>query len=112
MTLLKPEYMAGLYTAYAQMPPFYNKLPKASKIEFAIINDSEAYGYFHSEPLKIEISSGRCQHISTISETLIHEMIHLMLFIQGKSNFDNHDKTFYKYANKVCELYGYDPKRF
>ena len=112
MTLLKADYIAGLYTAYSKMPPFNGKLPKESKIEFVIINDKEAYGYFHSEPLKIEISSGRCQHIATISETLLHEMVHLMLFIQGKSNFDKHDKTFYKYANQICELYGFDPKRF
>jgi predicted SprT family Zn-dependent metalloprotease len=112
MTLLKAEYISYLYTAYSKMPPFYDNLPKASKIEFQIINDPDAYGYFHNEPLKIQISSGRCQHISTISETLLHEMIHLMLFIQGKSNFDKHDKTFYKYANKISELYGFDPKRF
>ena len=37
MTLLKAEYIAYLYTAYAKMPPFYDNLPKASKIEFQII---------------------------------------------------------------------------
>lgn len=113
MTLLSAKYIAALYSAFRLMPPFDRyDLPTASKIEWKIINDPTAYGYFHCDPhLKIEISKGRCLHFSTVSETLLHEMCHLTLYNKGYKHWDAHGATFYKLADKVSNLYGFDPKR-
>lgn len=113
MTLLSAKYIAALYSAFRLMPPFDRyDLPLASKIEWKVINDPAAYGYFHCDPhLKIEISKGRCLHFLTVSETLLHEMCHLTLYNKGYKHWDAHGATFYKLADKVSNLYGFDPKR-
>jgi hypothetical protein len=30
--------------------------------------------------------------------------------LDGKSNYDRHDKTFKKWTAKIASLYGFDPK--
>lgn len=113
MSLLQAKYISALYSGFRLMSPFDRyDLPPAGKIKWKIIDDPNAYGYFHCDPeLTIEISKGRCLHFSTISETLLHEMCHLALYTRGYKHWDAHGATFYKLADKVSNLYGFDPKR-
>lgn len=110
--ILKPQYIKTLYQSFRLLPPFdsYN-LPPASKIKFKIIESKEAYGYFDCEPLVIEIST-LCTSFELVMETLLHEMVHLHLYLDGKTHYERHDKTFKKIAAKVCKIYGFDIKRF
>ena len=51
MSLLQAKYISALYSGFRLMPPFDRyDLPPAGKIEWKIINDPAAYGYFHCDP--------------------------------------------------------------
>jgi hypothetical protein len=34
----------------------------------------------------------------------------MLLFIQGKSHYEKHDKTFKAWTAKIAGIYGFDPK--
>ena len=54
-TALTPEYLAILYTAYKQLPPFDTLLlPPASKIKFVITKSKARYGRFDPDNMAIE----------------------------------------------------------
>ena len=111
LTVLKPQYLAILYTAFAKLPPFDKfKLPPASKLKFRVIKSIDIYGCFDEVDMAIEISSEVCGHFYTIQSTLLHEMAHLALFVSKDPAWDKHGRSFKALSNTYCELYNLDPK--
>ena len=82
-TTLTSQNLAHLYTMACKLPPFNKiKMPTSKKIKFKVISDAGIYGCFDEVEMQIEISSGSCGHFTTIFATLLHEMVHLALYIK------------------------------
>ena len=108
--LVKVDYIKAMYTLFCKLPPFDKfELPLASKIEWTIIDDRELCGSYSPEPHCITVSIARHSHFTSICKTLLHEMVHMVMYLQGKK-YELHNKTFYKHVDKICSIYGFDPK--
>jgi len=110
-TTLTPENLAILYDMACKLPPF-NKLsmPKSSKVKFKVIKNPDIYGCFDEHEMAIEISANACGYFTTIFSTLLHEMVHLALYVKGDDDFDKHDEKFQKIKRVYAEVYSLDPK--
>ena len=110
-TTLSKKNLEILYNMACQMAPF-NKLPmpKSSKVKFKVIKNPDIYGCFDEEEMEIQISSNACGHFTTIFQTLLHEMVHLALYVRGDSDFHEHGEKFLRIKNVYSELYNFDPK--
>jgi len=110
MTLVTVDTLKVMYKMFCNLPPFDKyTLPHASQIEWLIVNDPDMYGQYQPEPHAITISTARCGHLDTIQRTLVHEMVHMILYLQGK-RYELHNKNFFNFTNKIATLYGWDPK--
>ena len=110
-TTLTKKNLEILYNMACKMPPF-NKLPmpKSDKVKFRVIKNPTIYGCFDEVDMAIEISSGSCGHFITIFQTLLHEMVHLALYVRGDDDFDQHGAKFMRIKDVYSELYNFDPK--
>jgi len=101
-----------VYETYAflrRMPPFNSwDLPPPSKIIFEVNNDPAICGEFDVEPLTMRISTHHQETFTNMFRTVAHEMVHLHLYLIGKTHYDKHDKTFRKIMFDFNDLYGYD----
>ena len=110
-TTLTSQNLAHLYDMACKMPPFNKlKMPKSNKVTFKVVKNPNVYGCFDEVEMTIEISSNACGHFTTIFSTLLHEMVHLALYVRGDDDFDKHDEKFQKIKRVYAEVYSLDPK--
>ena len=110
-TTLTPKNLAILYDMACKLPPFDRiKMPKSSKVKFKVIKNPGIYGCFDEIEMQIEISSGSCGYFTTIFATLLHEMVHLALYVKKDPKFHLHEKSFLKLKAVYSEVYSLDPK--
>ena len=109
MNLITVESCKAVYNMLRHLPPFNKyELPRPSEIEFVIVHDPELYGSYCPEPHCITISTAKQSHLQTLQQTIAHEMVHLILYLQGK-RYELHNKNFYKLTHEVANLYGWEP---
>jgi sortase (surface protein transpeptidase) len=109
MELIDEYTVKETYKYLRSMPPMMDwNLPPAHKIIFQVDDDPEVMGSMNVEPIKIHLSTYHQETFNNLVRTLAHEMVHLKLYLDGKSNYDHHDKTFRKYMSKFNEVMGYD----
>jgi hypothetical protein len=93
-----------------ELPPFNKyELPTPSEIEFLVVDDPAMYGQYQPEPHCITISSAKQSYLQTLEKTMAHEMVHLILYLQGK-RYELHNKNFYKLTYQIADIYGWEPK--
>jgi hypothetical protein len=110
-TTLTPKNLEILYNMACKMPPFNKlKMPKSNKVRFVVIKNPGIYGCFDEIEMEIHISRGSCGHFTTIFQTLLHEMVHLALYVRGDDDFDQHGPKFLRIKDVYSELYNFDPK--
>jgi hypothetical protein len=110
-TTLTSKNLEILYNMACQLPPFNTlPMPKSSDIVFRVIKDPTIYGCFDEVEMAIEISKGSCGHFTTIFQTLLHEMVHLALYIKKYKDWHLHDERFLRIKDVYSELYNFDPK--
>jgi hypothetical protein len=110
-TTLTPKNLAILYEMACKLPPFNTlTMPKASKIGFKVIKNPGIYGCFDEFEMEIHISRNACGHFTTIFQTLLHEMVHLALYVRGDEDFHEHGTKFLRIKDVYSELYNFDPK--
>jgi hypothetical protein len=111
LTTLTSKNLAHLYDMACKLPPFNKlKMPRSSKVKFVVIKDSGIYGCFDEVEMEIQISSEACGHFTTIFATLLHEMVHLALYIKKDPKFHLHEASFLKLKAVYSEVYSLDPK--
>ena len=112
MTVLRTEeHCKAIYTLLCKLPPFDNiEMPKASQIKWIISDREDVLGEYEPEPHRITVSLARQDHFENICKTIIHEMVHMLLYLEGRSYYDKHDKTFKAWTAKIASIYGFDPK--
>ena len=110
-TTLTSKNLEILYNMACQLPPFNKfKMPKSHKVKFKVIKNPNIYGCFDEHEMEIQISSNACGHFTTILQTLLHEMVHLALYVRGDKDFHEHGDKFLRIKNVYSELYNFDPK--
>jgi len=101
-----------VYEMLWQLPPFRKwKLPPSDKVVFQTLNTNDCYGEFEP-PNIIRISRKRIGFFDTYLKTMAHEMVHLYMYVIKHKGWSKHDGRFAQLANKVSEVYGFDPKEF
>ena len=110
-TTLTKKNLEILYNMACQMAPFNTlPMPKSYKVKFKVIKNPNIYGCFDEHEMEIQISSNACGHFTTIFQTLLHEMVHLALYVRGDDDFHEHGPKFLRIKNVYSELYNFDPK--
>ena len=117
MTFITENNIANLYSALIEFPIFDEyKLPPASKVDFVVVHDDSICGQYEppeaSEPHVITISTAKCGHLDTVIKTLMHELIHMAIYIEYPTTerYVKHTGLFKKLQKRVAIKYGYDPK--
>ena len=110
--LLTKQNLRKIYKLFISLPPFNEyKMPAPHKVQFAIIDTNDVLGYFHSEPNRIEIDVAN-NSWNKISETMLHEMIHLCRCYNNHKDFTEHNDKFDIYAKRICLLYNFNLEEF
>lgn len=110
MNLITVETCRAVYRMLTQLPPFNKyELPRPSEIEFLVVDDPELYGSYSPEPHCITISTAKQSHLQTFERTMAHEIVHMILYLQGK-RYLLHNKNFYKLTYQAANIYGWEPK--
>ena len=110
--LLTKQNLRKIYKLCASLPPFNEfPMPQPHKISFSVINTNEVFGYFHTEPMRIEIDK-MCDTWDHIFQTMMHECIHVALYKSNHKDFDQHEIKFNRMAKRICDMYKFDIKEF
>ena len=111
--ILNKRNLRTLYNAFKQLPPFNeHRMPQGHKISIEFSETEEVYAEFYTEPMRLLISNKMNQDFSQLCETLLHEMVHILLYMANHKDYYDHGKKFDKYATKICNIYGYDIDKF
>ena len=106
------DSIAALYTAFIQIEPFASMpFPPAKRVEFVVCNNPDLYGQYEPEPHTITISLGKCSHLDTVVKTILHEMIHQIIYIKypKSDKYLSHKGEFKAMQKKVAKQFGFDP---
>lgn len=107
--IILEEHIKATYIYLRSIAPFNTwNLPPASKVLFELLDDYEFMGEFDVEPLVIRLSPLRQCTLENLLKTTAHELVHMKLYLEGKTHYDKHDMTFRKYMRQINELYGWD----
>jgi len=114
MTFITENNIANLYSALILFPIFNEfKFPPATKVDFVIVNDPDLYGQYCPDPMHtITISTAKCGHLQTVMMTLMHELIHMAIYLESPKSekYVSHKGRFKQLQKRVALKYGYDPK--
>ena len=109
---INEDSIAALYTAFIQIEPFASMpFPPAKRVEFVVCNNPDLYGEYQPEPHIITISVGKCSHLDTVIKTLLHEMIHQIIYIKHPKTdkYLSHKGEFKILQKRVAKQFGFDP---
>ena len=110
--LLTKQNLRKIYKLFCTLPPFNEyKMPQPQKVQFGIIDTNDVLGYFHSEPYRIEIDVANDSWLK-LSETMLHEMVHLCRCHNNHNDFTEHNAKFDIYAKRICSLYNLNLEEF
>lgn len=108
---LTPEMLAAAYDYLCCTPPF-NKwnLPHSEDVKFLIIRAKNNYAYYQvvGGVHHIAISSRLVGRHELLMATMAHELIHLHAERACLCLTNPHDKTFNKYADRICKIHEFD----
>ena len=115
---LTPEMLATGYEYLRVSEPFRGwrglKLPTFSEIKFIVVKDrqkSADFGYENGVPT-IRVSTARNGHTDTVLMTLAHEALHLFQALNKLDRGGEHNRDFWKRAERICMLHGWDRTLF
>jgi hypothetical protein len=77
-------------------------MPPARKVTFEITDADDCYGLFIPYPMRIQISTEN-NTFYMLCDTLLHEMVHLYLFYNGHTDYNQHEEKFKKLSDEICE---------
>lgn len=121
---LNDNMLRSCYKFLCSTQPFDKwNMPNADDIVFKVVRSPLNYGWHTVKGRRnrkrmqkhlIAVSGKVVGHITTLLETMAHEMVHLYIehhHIEPK-NYGEHSLAFRRLAEIVCKHHGFDPKRF
>jgi len=114
MLSITPEAVEAAYELLRTTPPFDGwRLPPGDQVEFRVTGDRTALGSCRTDRACITISGHLHGHLSSLLETMAHEMIHLWQARRSAGRPDvDHDREFTRAAQRIARLHGFDPRQF
>jgi hypothetical protein len=117
-----PQMIEATYDLLALTEPFRRwQIPHGENVQFSAKRELKRAGWQRSETIKSEtetrlkhrmnISPRHIGHLSTLTEIVAHEMIHVYLD-EIKVHEVEHGPAFRKLALEVCRIHGFDPRHF
>ena len=105
------SFIEGLYETFRQRPPFTD-FPCCTQVDFEVVYNHDCIGEYTPEPHRILISTKYCKTLEAVIYTLLHEMIHMRMYINSPNTeaYLEHDTTFDAYTKQVCAMYFLDPQ--
>ena len=101
--ILDKRFLRKLYDCFKDLPPFCNlRMPPARKVTFEISDDKDHYGLFIPYPMRIQITKENTSFY-LLCDTLLHEMVHLYLFYNNHTDYNQHEEKFKKIADQICD---------
>lgn len=101
--ILDKRFLRKLYDCFKDLPPYSGlRMPPARKVTFEISNDIDHYGLFIPYPMRIVITKQN-ETFYQLCDTLLHEMVHLHLFYNGHTDYNQHSEKFTKLADQICD---------
>ena len=116
--ILQPHHLEGAYEFLRSLEPIRGwKLPHADETGFKIIRSKEYRGFHqpHTNGIDhtIEVSSYTIRHVDSLLKVMAHEMLHIKQRLHGEEvRGVEHNKAFWKWADKICLKFGWDPGLF
>jgi predicted SprT family Zn-dependent metalloprotease len=110
---LSRQKLQAIYLALRLFPPFQKyKLP--TDVRFRVSRSVQMCGeYFRNcKGHEIVVSSESCHTLLEVTETIAHEMVHMILERKGESDHHAHDAKFNALASEVCNTLGFDFTKF
>jgi hypothetical protein len=81
--------------------------PNQTKVKFKVIKNPNIYGCFDEHEMEIQISSNALVGtFTTIFQTLLHEMVHLALYVRGDEDFHEHGPSIRKKKELLLSFWG------
>ena len=119
MLPLSEEMLEAAYEYLRTTPPF-NKwnLPDGEDIRFHVVRARDCFAKYQRDGdlHHISVSISSVAHSDTLIEKMAHEMVHLHLELTGSESKSKspsiHNAAFRKYATRICQIHGWDPKGF
>jgi hypothetical protein len=101
--IMDKRFLRKLYDCYKDLPPFCSlRMPPARKVTFEVSNDTGYYGLFVPYPMRIVITH-EVKDFYNLCDTLLHEMVHLYLFYNNHTDYNQHEEKFKKIADEICD---------
>lgn len=112
--ILTREMLAAAYDLIEYTDPFCKwNLPASDEVAFDVVTTRYRFGdCIGTGKLRIRISSRFVGRLTSLVESVAHEMVHLHMDIGGVIESDPHGPGFRKLAAQVCKVHGFDPKLF
>ena len=103
-------FVESLYNTFILHEPFKD-FPDSIDVEFEVIYEHDCMGEYSPEPHHILISTKYCKTLESVIYTLLHEMIHMRMYLNSPQTeaYTEHDITFDAYSQQVCAKYFLDP---
>lgn len=105
-----------MYEMLRAWPPFCRwGLPPACEVKFHVSRTRahDAYWWIVGRTRhQIEVSETRHAHLSSLIESVAHEMIHVRQRCAHTETRGEHNAEFKRLARRVCDLYGFDYGQF
>jgi hypothetical protein len=111
--LITAKNCQEIYRLLIKLPPLSGwRLPSPDQVNFKVRHLFDVYGTYEPNPHLITISSAKHLWLETVQRTIVHECIHLKLFLKHGENgpWDKHTPEFLTLANDVATKLGFDPK--
>jgi len=88
-------------------------MPSPLKMRFEVMESDDNDGLFTPDNRTIHIEA-RQNSFKKMSEVLIHEMIHVLLYERNRytNKYADHDGVFEELADEICKLYKFNRKTF
>jgi predicted SprT family Zn-dependent metalloprotease len=88
-------------------------MPSPHKVRFEVMDSEDCDGLFTPGNMTVHIET-RQDSFKKMSEVLLHEMIHVLLYERNKytNAYAGHDGSFKELADEVCKLYKFNRKTF
>jgi hypothetical protein len=109
---LTPEMLAAMWDCLRQLPPFDAwRLPSSDHVEFRAPRRHDVFGEFRA-PNIVVVSSALHGRFNTAFQTLSHEAIHFVQYLDKTESKSQHNADFCRRARSVCRIFGYDYRGF
>lgn len=116
MLPVTPVRLAGVYEMLRGFPPFSGwRLPPAADVKFHVLKTDKWHADWWIDECDrhhIRVSKTKHGHLSSLVESMAHEMIHVRQRVTGTETNGEHNAEFKRLGLRVCKALGFDARQF